>query len=763
MIRNRNPGEPRQSNIPFKRSITSFNGMLTGEPASKIPGSFAALNDNVIDYGDYCKIRSGSRPYTTWRYGLEIISADTSNDIITLDGVQQLDTGDVVYFFGDSLPTPFHALTAYYVIDVATNKISIATSYANALSGTKINISSDGDGYVYYGEINAKEDHDSKEKLVVMMGKSVYVFDKAMTTITKVLNQHGTDPDGISTAQKYGDNVIIFSATGIFNIILDDFPRMHPVNLPVPDTLIDDINETIDLIYGYLYLYSFAVLGGIGNRSRFDSEILFESATNLVSGQFRDYAECYFSTEIGIDQTVLHSIGEMVLPDDILCATHFVLYRTRNIGENSGGVSSSIEGIGNRRDFIIYDADVPVAKAFMITVEATTATITGNNAVRGDVGCEIKDINGNTDTINTYISGTEVEVSGTITGSNIACAIGGGRVMKASQSNNTVTINDGIDSFAVTDVGLIIFISDGTYRYVKRYINSLQVEVLDSDDFIELAITIKPLTGNFSRKWNDTVPDDPCDGASYSLKDLYEYGSNIYIPRRQYKPLPNSDVGVIDSGFVVVATRNSSEYYYCQIGDKDYHIGYYRDSTQKKKVSGTIRHIVKFQFMAVILMRHQTGVLMLSSSINVGNAEVGEVVFELPEMSTIDSERGVNLWQTVVFKNRSVIFAVTDDGAYRSFDGVSWSEDNYAYINGKDAVSRYYLMKIDQSTRLVSLYSPYGGMKLWITRNLPNTESSDTVYEIVQCVVESESEEVWQCVVEPESEDVIQLIGVSHV
>src|SRR5690606_38714744 len=131
----------------------------------------------------------------------------TSNDIITRDGVQQWDTGDVVYFFGDSLPTPFHALTAYYVSDVATDKISIATSYANALSGTKINISSDGGGYVYYGEINAKEDHDSKEKLVVMMGKSVYVFDKAMTTITKVLNQHGTDPDGISTAQKYGDNV----------------------------------------------------------------------------------------------------------------------------------------------------------------------------------------------------------------------------------------------------------------------------------------------------------------------------------------------------------------------------------------------------------------------------------------------------------------------------------------------------------------------------------------------------------------------------
>jgi hypothetical protein len=736
--------------------------MLTGEPASKIPNQFSALNENVIDFGDYYKVRSGSRPYTSWRWGIEISSVDVSGNEITLKNTHDWITGDIVYLSGVALPSPFAEGTAYWIISTATNKVKLATSYANAIAGTAINITADGDGWVFWGEINAEEDHDSKGVLVRMYGQCVYIFDKAMTTMKKVLNVHGTNPDGVSWMQKHGDDVFLFSAIGgIFKIILDTEPWMHPVNLPVPSVLIVDVVETVTKIYGYLHGYSFSILAGTGNRSRLDSEILFESAMNLVDGQIKDYGEVYYDTEPGADLAVTHEVGTYTLPDTVLCVTHFTDYRSRNIGESSGGVSSSINGIGNRRDLFIYTADIPVAKAFLIDVAANVATLlSGNEFVLGDVSCTLKDHNGNTASISVFNSGTSTDLGAGLNGTSLACAIGGGRVMKASQTGNILTINDGTDTFVSGDVGLMVFVSDGTYRYVKRYISTVQVEVLDSDDFTELAITMKPLSGNFSRKWNDTVPDDPTDISTVSLKDFYEYGTDIYVPRRQCKPIPSSDCGMIGNGFMVAAPRDGMRYYYSQIGDKDYHIGYYRDPTQAKKVGGTIRHIVKFPFRAIVLMRKQTGSLALNNSQNVGNSEVGENIFELPEMGIVDPKRGVNLWQTLQFKNEGLLYAFTDDGAFRSFDGTAWSVQNFAYQSGRDAVSRYYLQKLDQATRLVSHYSPYGGFKLWMTRNLPNTTPSATVYQVIQEVESGEEDTIIQDVEDGEEDTIYQEIGV---
>jgi hypothetical protein len=742
MIRNRNPSEPRTENVPIKKSVIQFNGMLTGEPASKIRSNYAALNQNVIDFGDYYKVRSGSRLYASMRLGYKIISiaAGTVNTV-SFTNAHIWVTGDVVYYND----------TAYYAIYVDSNTISLADTYADAIAGTASTDSVSVDEWISWGEINAPViDHDALGFVVMMLGKSVYVFNKAMSTMQKVLNMHGTDPDGISWMEKRDNDVFLWSSTGMFKIVLDeDFPYMHPINLPVPSVLITDVNETVGLIYGYLYFYSHAILAGTGNRSRFDFEIKFESGLNLVSGQPKDYGEVYFATEIGLVLSETHSVGTLTLPDTVNCATHFPLYRTRNIGENSGGVTASIQGIGNRRDLVLYAADVPVAKAFLLTVAANTATlVSGNQFVRGDQSCTLKDHNGNTATINTYTSGTAAALGAGLDGVELACAIGGGRVMKASQANGVLTINDGVDTFAAGDVGLLAFVSDGTYRHITDYVDSQNVGVAEDDDFTELAITLKPLTGNFSRKWNDTVPDDPNDAVVGSLRDLYDnfLVSDMYVPRRQFKPIPNCNIGMIEAGFMIAMSRDTMRYYYSQMGDKPYCAGYYKDPTQTKKVTGTIRHCVNFPFNAVIMMRKQTGILLLKNASNVGNTEVGDNVFELPEMDTIDSKRGVNLWQTIEFKNTSLIYALTDDGAWRYFDGTGWSLEDFSYIGGKDAVSREYLKKLDSSTDIVATYSPWGGMKLWMTRHLPNATHSGTVYQIIQeCDTVKAEEEYQEC------------------
>jgi hypothetical protein len=743
--------------------------MLTGEPASKISSSYSARNINVIDYGDYYKARSGSRPYTSFKIGYAISSV--SGNEVTIEGTHPWQTGDVVYVkenqSGDDLPSGLNEDVAYYAVRIDQNTLSFATTYENAFAGTRVNISTDGDGWVYWGEINAREDHDAKGVIVMMLGISVYVLNKAMNTIQKVLNLHKTDPSGESWMQRYENDVILWSSTGIFRIVLDEgFPYMFPINLPVPSVLVTDVNETETLIYGYLYFYSHTILDGSGNRSRLDSEIKFESGLNLLSGQAKDYGEIYFETEIGLVLSETHSVGTLTLPDTAIAATHFTLYRTRNIGENSGGVTSSIDGIGNRRDLVLYAADVPVAKVFLVTIVDNIATIvSGNKFVRGDVSCAIKNESSDTAEISGYLTDDTVSVTSGIDvaeGYTTAIAIGGGRVGVANQTGNVLTLVNISGAITSADVGMKIFLSDGTYLHMTGWVSMWKITVAEEREFTGLAITCKPATGNFSRKWNDTVPDDPNSSVVGSLKDLYEYGSDIYIPRRQFKPVPNCNVGIVEAGFMVAMDRDSMRYYYSQIGDKQYHMGYYRDPTQTKKLSGTVRHCIRYPFMAVVMMRRQTGVIKLDNAGNVGRTEIGENVFELPEMNVIDTERGVNLWQTITFKNSSLVFALTDDGAWRYFDGTGWSKEDLAYVGGKDAVSRGYLRKLDTATEIATSYSPYGGMKLWMTRNLPNTEPTDTVYEIVQYCDSIEAEESTQFCDSVESEEIEQMIGVVH-
>lgn len=83
-----------------------------------------------------------------------IESADASTDLITLTGVNnrlQYQTGDKVNLIGGSLPTGLATSTDYYVIVYQrkdTPRIKLATSLANAIAGTAVDITADGTGTV---------------------------------------------------------------------------------------------------------------------------------------------------------------------------------------------------------------------------------------------------------------------------------------------------------------------------------------------------------------------------------------------------------------------------------------------------------------------------------------------------------------------------------------------------------------------------------------------------------------------------------------
>lgn len=125
---------------------------------------------------------------TTTNLDDTITSADPATDIITLTGVNnrlQYQTGDRVVLIGGSLPTGLSAATNYYVIayqrkDVV--RIKLASSLANALAGTAVNITATGTGTIrknaeprYFGGgiIESSEQPDSNiETLLSAMGGS---------------------------------------------------------------------------------------------------------------------------------------------------------------------------------------------------------------------------------------------------------------------------------------------------------------------------------------------------------------------------------------------------------------------------------------------------------------------------------------------------------------------------------------------------------------------------------------------------------------
>lgn len=77
----------------------------------------------------------------------KIFTADPITDTLTIDSTSIFDTGDqiTVYSTG-ALPIPLIVNTIYYVIVISDTEIKLATSFANAIAGTFIDITSTGVG-----------------------------------------------------------------------------------------------------------------------------------------------------------------------------------------------------------------------------------------------------------------------------------------------------------------------------------------------------------------------------------------------------------------------------------------------------------------------------------------------------------------------------------------------------------------------------------------------------------------------------------------
>jgi len=578
------------------------------------------------------------------------------------------------------------------------------------------------------GTFNTRVHHPERGLICWMFDTSVYVSDERITEFIEVLNLNSVDPSGTSHMAAFDTEVVLASPSGMFRIVLDDdFYYMYRINFSVPIVIALDVVETATLIYGYRYIYSCARITGTGNRDRISDgvELVLESGTCLEPDVEKDYTAIYHATEIGDDLAVSHIVGNglntMTVPDGVQEVTHFPLYRTNNIGENSGGVSPELGGLGNNPADFVWAADVPIAKAFTIdTTVAGVATIAGandNEYVRGDVGCELTDLAGNTATISGYTDANNVTIgAGFGADATLEVAIGHGDVLQCSQAGVVVTRAAGTRNFLATDVGKTLFRADGGYTYLNEYVGVNTMYAAVSEAWAAQACTIEAAANNFYRVWNDTVLDYSGAVARTSLGDRRQSEKDLYRPRRFFKPLPNPDIVLADPAFLVTATRDEPELYYSQVGDKKFTAGYYRDDIQKETLDAPIRHIFPFPNIAMITCVGKTYTLPLNNSVDQGNNSIGEVVYQLNKAILADGHIGVIGWQSIAYKGSSLIYALTDEPAIRTFNGHSWSIENLAIDSstGADAVQTE-IEKIDPELGVIGMYSPtkHGGYKLW--------------------------------------------------
>ena len=718
------PSDRDQAEQPTLFAQTNFAGQVSGVPLSEITDPNVYRHVNSIGYNKSWRGRPGTRRYSKAVIPNEgTFTANVGLDQLLINlpatGHNFLNGDKIMFNTTGTLPPPFDPVTTYFAIYVSDVAIQVATTYDNAILGVAIVITGVGTGthnVRYAADIGAILDHKKEAKVVKLYGRRAYVAEKILDSYQQVINMESVVPTGIGRLIENDSNATL-AAGPIFRIVLDGvFYYMYRLNATVPNVIITDIVETPLLPFIYRYYYACARIEGTGNRNRVtDGAILvLETGTCKDENQEKPFGELSFETAIGDASN--HIIEMLTLPIADQSISHFPLYRTKNIGSSSGGET-------NNKAYYVWAEDVPVCKAMSITVAGNLATIVvgQNEFVIGDVGCSLRVDSAGTreGVIEAYVDANNVFLAaGSTLGAAENVAIGEGRVMTASQVGYLITRTAG-NFFFKTDEGRTVYWGDGGESVIRRFIDGSNVEAAVDATHGAMAATIQMDVGvyAFRRRWNDTVKDDGDAFGEIGLHERQLSQETLYIPLFNYRPIPNSDIVITDSGFSIFANRDDVEYWYSNVGNKEYSEGQFRLEQQLEKLTDPIREIKVMPAMAIILCPTKTYNLSLNVPINnVGNAAVGEYIQKLTPPSEVDGDIGVIHWQTLKKVNASLFIALTNEPAIRLFNGQSWGAENLAIEPNGDEAAMKDLNKIDAYYNIVGWYSYLGGYKLRASR-----------------------------------------------
>ena len=272
---------------------------------------------------------------------------------------------------------------------------------------------------------------------------------------------------------------------------------------------------------------------------------------------------------------------------------YYTLWRSTDISENGADPRTTENGEELEPLKFTYAGDYRIAGAFYASKSNGIVTALIGTFEKADEGTSLEWEDGDIDTIAEYISPTQVRVSGGgyYAGEDKplqACAIGGGRVMRASQSGNIVTLeteyNDDVFSNTECDERKTIYWSDGYWSVITEVLSGNQVRVHDSAERDTQGITLDPTR----RVITDVYTDD-------TLRTLMDEKHAGLLNMRFKEAMPNCNILTIVPGFMLTAKRSDSLIYYCDLpNNAKYEAGYHLINRQVlDKVESSIQMIKK--------------------------------------------------------------------------------------------------------------------------------------------------------------------------
>jgi hypothetical protein len=542
----------------------------------------------------------------------------------------------------------------------------------------------------------------------------VFISDKVLTYYEEVVCLKGVVISNPSKIIEFNENAVIVNSDGIFLLVLgDEFKYVRKMNSDLPRVLLTDIPETSEKKYGYRYLYSYLQRSGSmkgWDRLKEGFPPIFESGTNKIGEGGKDFAECYFEVACSSRATE-NIVGDFSIDisiEELLPITHYGVYRSKQIGTHTEPPGMGLGGLNNDPSLCVWIKDIPVLKCFKASqTNSKIVELSDGETSEDDIGCTLYWENGGSAIIEGVAGPTSytVTVSGTV--ASKVCGIGGGRLFTAYQSGNRLYSEDAI--FDDSDAGKPVFFADGTITWIKEFGSAYNVVIGFDQSIKKQSATMAPLVGVMTRKYNDTFSDGGDGTGVIGIQE--RMSQQIYWPRRFFSPLPGGDIAYSDFGFFVVAQRGNTFIKYSQVGDKQYTLGYYRADIQKENVESHITQILTVGGAMVIFLSNSTRVANPQTASDVGNNAVAESIYKIPPSYEV-SKIGVVLWKSIAFKS-GIVYAITSEPAVRTFNGTSWSENNFAF----NQVQKY-IASIDQNEPLEAVYisGKYGGYHVWFKR-----------------------------------------------
>lgn len=705
-IKSFSPHSRQQDERLINREQRDFSGGVFNDiPASTIPENGIAYLKNFVNKGTELVGRTGSRLWGNYLTNTEssvlptIASGITSTS--TVDGTNRT-VNTTGYTFTSS------NIGDFFIHDNGVNEAILdVISATQIITQTKTSEIINSANATLRNKINCLYFHTFLKKLVLHIGRDIYVSsDIYLTSWIKAYCESYNLPSNAKTTIDEKDNyVLIFDVNGIYRLDLDittdNSYYYYKINSAIPDSKIDEPEETINVPYIRRYLYGFSKMSGNGNnltRQTPGNTLLIDSGTNAIDSNGIDYGVVRMERAPDIESPNL--VTGLTIPT--IDGTHidghwdsYSIWGTADLGEFG---TDPVTGYANNPEQYIWIDDIPIMKSVRLNIYASTCTVVDGEITQKDVGSIINYYTG------TGFSSSEIltvnEIAGTFSIaashgslSDVSGFIGASRGAKFTWNSveNKLTKIHGF-SITESDIGKRIFLSNGKRVYIENVIGG--VVYLAGNQTLESIV------------YGCWDPDERSFSDTVSNTMLKQRLSGYPCQQRFFKPLPESNIGLISSGFVVTAMRNENYIYYSQLPDKfDYLAGYYHELYQISLIKDGIRFLKQLNDKVVIYGYNSTSVMHMGSYSEIQLTELGISIATLPSQTVIDDNIGVISYGSIQSLENGYHLMITNEPAIRIFDGSKYSV-NYASNKITEILKKL-------QPNVISIYNPFTGYLFW--------------------------------------------------